>query len=48
VVEAAGRVGSSSVVLSDSVEVGVVGSVGRLGDSNENVRLRWMVSGCVD
>jgi hypothetical protein len=39
VVEAAGRVGSSRVVFSDSVEVGVVGSVGRLADSNENVRL---------
>lgn len=43
-VEAAGRVGSSRVVLIDSVEVGVVGSVGRLADSNENVRLQSMVS----
>jgi hypothetical protein len=40
VVEAAGRVGSSRVVLSDSVEVGVEGSVGRLDASNENVRLQ--------
>lgn len=44
-VDAAGRVGSSRVVLIDSVEVGVVGSVGRLDDSNENVRLQCMVSG---
>jgi hypothetical protein len=48
VVEAAGRVGSSRVVLSDSVEVGVEGSVGRLDASNENVRLQQMVSECAE
>jgi hypothetical protein len=48
VVEAAGRMGSSRVVLSDSVEVGVEGSVGRLGASNENVRLQQMVSECAE
>ena len=43
-VEEAGRVGSSRVVLSDKVDVGAVGSVGRLADSNENVRLGVNVS----
>lgn len=43
-VEEAGRAGSSRVVLSDKVDVGAVGSVGRLADSNENVRLGLNVS----
>jgi hypothetical protein len=39
VVEELGRAGSSRVVESDSVEVGVLGRTGRLAESRENVRL---------
>jgi hypothetical protein len=42
-VDELGRVGSSRVVESDSVDVGVLGTTGRLAESKENVRLEDVV-----